>query len=109
MPRLQQIFLALAAIGFSEILASARQAATQSLSLLETDGATPLLCDGGICKAGFSTFCLQKNREMPRTGDPYHLAVGGRLTLVLTVRDGSTKGARWWTTSMSRRPVAGIP
>ena len=93
MPRFQQILLALAAIGFSGILASTGQAATQSLALLETDGATPLQCDGGICKAEFSTFCLQKDRDLPRAGDPYRLAVGGRLTLVLTAQDGSTKRA----------------
>jgi hypothetical protein len=66
-------------------------AATQSLALLETDGTTPLICNGGNCKAEFSTFCLQKERDLPRAGDPYHVAKGGNLTLVLTAEDGSVK------------------
>ncbi len=90
MPRFQQILLALAAIGFSGFFTNAGQAATQSLALLETDGATPLQCDGGTCRAEFSTFCLQKERDLPRAGDPYRLADGGRLTLVLTAQDGTT-------------------
>ncbi len=67
------------------------QAATQSLALLENSESTPLVCEAGICKAEFSTFCLQKERDLPRAGDPYHVATGGAVTLVLTLANGTLK------------------
>jgi hypothetical protein len=67
------------------------QAATQSLALLETGGLTPLVCANGSCKAEFSTYCLQKNRDLPRAEAPYEVATGSTLTLVLTDADGNLR------------------
>jgi len=86
-----KVLLFAAAAGFAAVPSSAGYAATQSLALLETDGAIPLVCHGGICKAEFSTFCLQKELDLPRSGDPFTLADGGAVTLVLTSADGSVK------------------
>jgi len=69
----------------------AGHAATQSLALLETDEATPLICADGVCKAEFSTFCLQKERALPSRGDPYQAADGASITLVLTAPDGTER------------------
>ena len=91
MPRLPNLAIALAVSGLVVSLAEAGHAATQSLALLETDGATPLHCDGHVCHAEFSTFCLQQERELPRTGDPYRLASGSQLTLVLTEKSGKVR------------------
>lgn len=88
MPRLSKITLALIASSICSVFAFQAHAASQALALLETDGATPLQCDGAICRAEFSTFCLQKERDLPRAGDPYRVAAGHRLTLVLTGTDG---------------------
>ncbi len=63
-------------------------AATQSLALLETDELTPLVCSDGLCQAEFSTYCLQKERDFPRTEAPYEVAAGSELYLVLTGVDG---------------------
>ena len=64
------------------------RAATQSLALLETDEATPLVCANGLCRAEFSTYCLQQERDLPRAEAPYEVAGGGELYLVLTGVDG---------------------
>ena len=63
-------------------------AATQSLALLETDEVTSLVCDNGPCQAEFSTYCLQKERDLPRAEAPYEVAAGGELYLVLRGIDG---------------------
>ncbi len=63
-------------------------AATQSLALLETGELTPLICTNGSCRAEFSTYCLQKERDFPRSNAPYEVATGGELSLVLTGVDG---------------------
>lgn len=84
-------FLFAVAATFATALSGASFAATQSLALLETDGAIPLVCENGICKAEFSTFCLQKERDLPRSGDPFTVADGGAITLVLTGTDGSVR------------------
>jgi len=69
----------------------AAQAAPQALALLETGDATSLVCDGGVCKAEFTTYCLQKERPLPAAGTAYELADGGGLRLVLTGADGSVR------------------
>ena len=60
------------------------RAASQMLALLETGGSTPLVCDGGVCKAEFSTFCLQQDRSLPGASMPYEVAEGSNLHLVLS-------------------------
>lgn len=65
-------------------------AAPQILALLETDGPTPLVCEGGKCAAEFSGFCLQKERPDPNFGTRYR-AEGGDLTLIVTDASGVTK------------------
>ncbi len=67
------------------------RAATQALALLETSTATPLNCADGVCRAEFSTFCLQKERPLPKTGAPYSVAAGENLHLLLTARDGAVR------------------
>ena len=64
------------------------QAATQSLALLETGELTPLVCANGSCQAEFSSFCLQKDRDLPRAEAPYEIAAGSEIQLVLTGMDG---------------------
>lgn len=67
------------------------RAATQALALLETSGATPLSCADGVCQAEFSTFCLQKDRPLPKTYAPYTVATGQTLDLLLTAPDGAVR------------------
>lgn len=67
------------------------RAAPQALALLETGGATPLVCADGVCKAEFTTYCLQKERPLPGAGTAYEVAEGGALRLLLTGTDGSVR------------------
>jgi len=60
------------------------------LALLETDTPTALNCDAGVCKAEFTTYCLQRERDFP-TPPPYTAAEGRHLRLVLTSPNGSTR------------------
>ncbi len=56
-------------------------AAPQALGLVAMDAATPLRCEGGVCRAEFTTFCLQKARSFPARGTAYEVAASGDLTL----------------------------
>jgi hypothetical protein len=67
---------------------SVARAAPQALALLETEEATPLVCADGVCKAEFTTFCLQKERPLPGAGTPYEVLEGRALHLVLIGRGG---------------------
>ena len=64
------------------------QAAPQALALLETDRPTPLVCAQGACKAEFTTYCLQQERDIPDAATPYAVAEGRHLRLVLTDAEG---------------------
>ena len=80
------------ALGFALAPLSGAHAASQSLALLETEMATPLVCNNGSCKAEFSTYCLQKERDLPRARAPYEVAAdSGALTLVLTDEAGGQR------------------
>ncbi|MDD9915283.1 MAG: hypothetical protein OXT01_11545 [Rhodospirillaceae bacterium] len=66
-------------------------AAPQVLALLETDAPTALTCDAGVCKAEFTTYCLQRERDIPDAATPYTVAEGRHLRLVLTSPNGGTR------------------
>src|SRR6516164_7094170 len=69
----------------------AAQAAPQILGIVASNGLpTPLHCAGGYCSAYLASFCLQEARYAPNSGSEYHLATGGRLTLVAKLADGRT-------------------
>jgi hypothetical protein len=86
--------LALFAAGAVAVVAFATPgavAAPQVLGLVASNGVpTPLTCDGIVCSAHFSSFCLQQNRPAPGHGDRYTIAPGSELTLVVTTADGKT-------------------
>jgi len=65
-------------------------AAPQILALLETQEPTPLACSGGVCRAEFSTMCLQRNRDIPPPGTAYAPANPESVVLVLYRADGGT-------------------
>ena len=67
------------------------QAAPQALALLETGGPMPLVCADGVCKAEFTTYCLQKERPLPGAGTPYEVAQGDALRLLLTGSNGTVR------------------
>jgi len=65
-------------------------AAPQVLALVATHGGTTLTCDGVVCSAEFSAFCLQQNRSSPPRGTAYRLENAGTLKVIGTTEDGGT-------------------
>jgi hypothetical protein len=76
-------------LGFFFLSAVTAGAAPQILGLVASNGLpTPLHCRDGICNGSLASFCLQEARTAPDSGSEYHLADGGRLTLVASLGNG---------------------
>ena len=89
--RLFSWFVLVLAAGFLVSPYGDARAASQALALLEVDGSTPLVCADGVCRAEFTTYCLQQDRDLPERGTPYEVAEGGGLQLVLTDPSGGVR------------------
>src|SRR5215467_13585767 len=77
------------ALPFLLLAGGAAEAAPQILGVVASNGLpTPLSCDDGYCSAYLASFCLQEARYAPNSGSEYHLAPGGRLTLLARLADG---------------------
>jgi hypothetical protein len=82
--------IALAALGLAAT-ATAAHASPQILALLSTDGIVPLHCQGSVCTAELSAFCLERHRATPEAGTLYQAAPNANLVLVVTAADGRTR------------------
>ncbi len=78
------IKLSVASAFLSLVSVSPAQAAPQILAVLESDVGIPFVCDGGVCKADLSTYCLQRERPAPNMGTVYHPAAAEDFTLTVT-------------------------
>jgi hypothetical protein len=58
-------------------------AAPQILGLIASAQSTPLTCENGVCKAEFSTVCLQEYRPSPIPGAAYKPLRDSNLTLAV--------------------------
>ena len=65
-------------------------AAPQVLGLMATNAPVPLTCFAAECTAQFSSFCLQKGRNIPTPGAAYR-PVGDAFTLLAIAADGTTR------------------
>lgn len=65
-------------------------AAPQMLGLVASNTPVPLNCENGTCIGQFTAFCLEQDREVPKSGTPYRAVDTGKMTLVLTTEDGRT-------------------
>ena len=63
-------------------------AAPQVLAVLSSSSGIPFICSDGQCRAELSTYCLQKDRDPPRTGAAYQPASADDFALVITVGNG---------------------
>ncbi|HEY7610370.1 MAG TPA: hypothetical protein VIF14_14135 [Alphaproteobacteria bacterium] len=82
--------IALAALG-AAAAPGAASASPQILALLSTDGPVPLHCQGAVCTAELSAFCLEKERATPATGTVYRAAPRATIVLLVTAADGSVR------------------
>lgn len=67
---------------------SAAPAAPQALALVATEERVGLVCQGEVCSAEFTTFCLQPDRFAPSSGTRYRLTQGAAVQLFGTTSDG---------------------
>ena len=67
------------------------QAAPQILAALETQEGMPFICDGGTCETDITTFCLQQDRDSPRSGTAYSPAEASHFLLRLTDAAGAQR------------------
>lgn len=81
--------LAAIAVGVLALPTTAN-AAPQALALVATHGGTTLVCEGGVCSAEFSAFCLQQDRASPPRGTAYRLEDTGTVTVAGVTEDGAT-------------------
>jgi len=72
-------------------IAAPAHAAPQILALLETPSPVALHCEGAVCTATLSSYCLQVERYAPASGMKLHLAKGGKVTLVIRDRSGAER------------------
>ncbi|MDE0537573.1 MAG: hypothetical protein OXH94_02485 [Rhodospirillales bacterium] len=63
-------------------------AAPQILGMVATAEPTRLICENGVCRAEFSTICLQQHRVSPVAGTVYHQAAATRLEMTVTKAGG---------------------
>ncbi|PIW27371.1 MAG: hypothetical protein COW30_10370 [Rhodospirillales bacterium CG15_BIG_FIL_POST_REV_8_21_14_020_66_15] len=67
------------------------QAAPQILAALEVQEGMPFICDGATCETDITTFCLQQDRESPRTGTLYAPADPSQFRLRVTTAGGAVR------------------
>lgn len=70
---------------------TAAAAAPQALGLVATNLPVDLTCEGGVCEAEFSAFCLQAERVAPKPGTPYRLTESSHIVLTGIADDGTTR------------------
>jgi hypothetical protein len=78
----------LAVIGMYSVAPAA--AAPQILAVMASLGPQQMRCDGGICVTDFTSYCLQRDRDVPNSGQPYIPAAPEQFSLLVTRKDGST-------------------
>lgn len=99
--RMVAVAAVLIAAGFTHSTTSQAQSASaarmspstlppQVLGLIASATPIPLTCDGDMCTALVSSFCLQEDRLPPIAGQLYDPAGAGLVTLVLHTADGGS-------------------
>lgn len=73
------------------LVAAAAQAAPQILGVMANAEPVALLCNKDECSAVIGTFCLQRERDIPRYGAPYRVATGAQLTLIIETAAGEVR------------------
>ena len=68
-------------------------AAPQMLGVVASAEPVPMTCDGGVCTAELSAFCLEQGRSGPRDGTLYRAVDPSPVTLLAIGADGSAERA----------------
>lgn len=74
------------AVGVS---ASPVSAAPQVLAVMASLGPQQMNCSGSICTTSLSSYCLQRERDVPTTGQAYHPASKDHFALIVIDKNGA--------------------
>lgn len=88
--RLLFVSTVLTVLGASFPAASAH-AAPQLLGVVASAEPVPMTCEGGVCTAELSAFCLEQGRSGPQDGTAYRAIDPRPVTLVAIAADGSAR------------------
>lgn len=88
---MRRVLLTLMAAAGLALLAAPASAAPQILQIVSTGGAKQLECAGGVCRAEFTSLCMQKERPVPLSGMAYGLVTGAPVVVTVTGRDGAVR------------------
>ncbi len=66
-------------------------AAPQILAVMASLGPQQMNCSGSVCTTSLSSYCLQRERDVPSTGQAYLPAAREQFDLVVVAADGSEK------------------
>jgi hypothetical protein len=64
-------------------------AAPQVLAVMASLGPQPMDCSGAICATSLSSYCLQRERDLPTTGQAYLPGAKEQFSLIVVGKDGS--------------------
>jgi len=64
-------------------------AAPQVLAVMASLGAQPMDCSGSLCTTSLSSYCLQRERELPTTGQAYLPAAREQFSLIVIDKNGT--------------------
>lgn len=64
-------------------------AAPQILAVMSAPGPQQMRCAGELCQTDFSSYCLQRERSIPTTGQAYIPVASEQFTLVVTDANGA--------------------
>ena len=73
------------------VSASPVQAAPQILAVMASLGPQQMNCSGQICTTSLSSYCLQRDRDVPTTGQAYLPAADEQFRLIVVGKDGSER------------------
>ncbi|MCK5779149.1 MAG: hypothetical protein KAH11_10190 [Rhodospirillales bacterium] len=73
------------------VSASPVQAAPQILAVMASLGPQQMNCSGQICTTSLSSYCLQRDRDVPTTGQAYLPAADEQFRLIVVGEDGTER------------------
>ncbi len=89
---MKHIFALIGAVAtFSVLSMGSALAAPQVLAVMASLGPQQLNCSGSICTTSLSSYCLQRERDVPVTGQRYLPASDQQFSLIVVAADGTER------------------
>jgi len=88
---MKRVFMLLSAFTALFAVSAPAQAAPQILAVMASLGPQQMNCSGSICTTSLSSYCLQKDRTVPNTGQAYLPAAHEQFSLIVTAEDGTER------------------